>query len=54
MEAELTALVTVCRAKYGNADKAYRGILFDLRKEWERQVDAEKMTIPAITPEAAE
>lgn len=42
MEAELAALVTACRAKYGNADKAYRGILFNFRKEWEAQVAAEK------------
>jgi len=49
MDAELAALVAACRDKYGNADKAYRGILFNFRKAWEAQVAAEKAT-PAQPP----
>jgi hypothetical protein len=44
MDEALAALVTACRAKYGNADKAYRGILFNFRKAWEAQVAASKAT----------
>jgi len=52
MEAEIKALVTAARAKFGNADKAYRGILFAMRAEWEAQVAAEKnaaTTTPDVT-----
>ena len=52
METEIKALVTACRAKYGNSDKAYRGILFNFRKEWDEQVSAEKAANPAPAPEA--
>ena len=52
MEAEIKALVTACRATYGNSDKAYRGILFNFRREWDDQVAAEKAANPAPVPEA--
>jgi hypothetical protein len=56
MDAELAALVTACRARYGNADKAYRGILFNFRKAWESQVAVEKATPaqPPVEPTPAE
>jgi hypothetical protein len=56
MEAELAALVSACRARYGNADKAYRGILFNFRKAWEAQIAAEKEahTQPPVDPTPAE
>lgn len=54
MEAEIAALVTACRAKYGNSDKAHRGILFAFRAEWEKQVAAEaKAATPEPAPEPA-
>jgi hypothetical protein len=51
METEIAALVTACRAKYGNADKAYRGILFDFRKAWDTQVAAEQPATPETPAE---
>lgn len=52
MDAEIKALVTACRAKYGNSDKAHRGILFDFRREWDRQVAAEQAATPQPAPVA--
>lgn len=51
MDAEIAALVTACRAKYGNSDKAHRGILFTFRAEWEKQVKADKAADSQPAPE---
>lgn len=52
MEAELKALVAACRGKYGSADKALRGIIFDFRKEWETQEAVAKAAAEKAAAEA--